>query len=90
MNFKSVPKSKWEGGGIADVILNVLLNLKSSVEKTGEEPMPCMSKTLGEPEVININHNMVEELSSLRLSNISLDIKTRDSRMYLYKNVQVC
>lgn len=89
MNFKSVSKSKHECGGITEVILNVLLNLKNSIEKTGEEPTPCFSITSGEPEIVNIKHNMVEDLSSLRLNKMPSDIKSRDSRMLLYKNVQV-
>ncbi|VVC41817.1 Hypothetical protein CINCED_3A007924 [Cinara cedri] len=88
VNFKSVSKSKYEGGGLGEVLLNVLLNLKSSVEKSGEEPTPCPSITIGEPEIVNIKHNMVECLSSLRLNSMPSDMKSRDSRMLLYKNVQ--
>lgn len=89
VNFKSVMKSKHEGGGIGEAILNVLLNLECSVEKTEEEPIPCSSGKLGEPEIINVRHNMVDELSSLRLNKLPSDLKSRDSRILLYNNVKV-
>lgn len=82
-------KSKHEGGGIGEAILNVLLNLECSVEKTDEEPKPCLSGKIGEPEIINIKHDMVAELSSLRLNKMPNDLKSRDSRMLLYNNVKV-
>jgi len=82
-------KSKHEGGGVGEAILNVLLNLERSVEKTEEEPIPCAPGKLGEPEIINIRHNMVEDLSSLRLNKLPNDLKSRDSRMLLYNNVKV-
>lgn len=89
VNFKSVMKGKHEGGGISEAILNVLLNLEKSVENTDEEPIPCSSGKLGEPEIINIRHNMVEDLSSLRLNKMPADLKSRDSRILLYNNVKV-
>lgn len=89
VNFKSVMKSKHEGGGIGEAILNVLVNLEHSVEKDDEEPVPCPPGKLGEPEIINIRHNMVEDLSSLRLNKMPNDLKSRDSRMLLYNNVKV-
>lgn len=89
VNFKSIMKSKHEGGGIGEAILNVLLNLECSVEKTEEEPIPCSSGKLGEPEIINVRHNMVDELSSLRLNKLPSDLKSRDSRILLYNNVKV-
>jgi len=89
VNFKSVLKSKHEGGGIGEAILNVLLNLERSVENTEDEPIPCTSGKLGEPEIINVRHNMVEDLSSLRLNKMPNDLKSRDSRMLLYNNVKV-
>lgn len=89
VNFKSVLKSKHEGGGIGEAIINVLLNLEQSVENTEDEPVPCTSGKLGEPEIINIRHNMVEDLSSLRLNKMPNDLKSRDSRMLLYNNVKV-
>lgn len=90
MNFKSIIKNKHEGGGISEVILNVLLNLEQSVETTDEEPIPCTSGKLGEPEIINIKHYMVEDMSSLRLNKMPNDLKSRDSRILLYNNVKVC
>lgn len=89
VNFKSVLKSKHEGGGIGEAILNVLLNLERSVENTEDEPIPCTSGKLGEPEIINVRHNMVEDLSSLRLNKMPNDLKSRDSRMLLYNSVKV-
>lgn len=89
MNFKSVMKSKHEGGGIGEAILNVLLNLECSVENTDEEPIPCSSGKIGEPEIINVKHYMVDELSSLRLNKLPNDLKSRDSRILLYNNVKV-
>lgn len=89
VNFKSVMKSKHEGGGIGEAILNVLLNLEHSVENTDEEPIPCSVGKLGEPEIINIKHDMVEDLSSLRLNKMPNDLKSRDSRILLYNNVKV-
>jgi len=89
VNFRSVMKSKFEGGGISEAILNVLLNLERSIDNTDEEPIPCFSEKSGEPEVINISHNMVEELSSLRLNKMPNDLKSRDSRILLYNNVKV-
>jgi len=89
VNFKSVLKSKHEGGGIGEAILNVLLNLERSVENTEDEPIPCTSGKLGEPEIINVRHNMVEDLSSLRLNKMPNDLKSRDSRILLYNNVKV-
>lgn len=82
-------KSKYEGGGISEAILNVLLNLERSVENTDEEPVPCSTGKLGEPEIINIKHYMVEDLSSLRLNKLPNDLKSRDSRILLYNNVKV-
>jgi len=82
-------KSKHEGGGIGEAILNVLLNLERSVDKTDEEPIPCSTGKLGEPEIVNIKHNMVEDLSSLRLNKMPTDLKSRDSRILLYNNVKV-
>lgn len=89
VNFKSVMKSKQEGGGISEAIINVLLNLERSVENSEEDPVPCTSGKLGEPEIINIRHDMVEDLSSLRLNKMPNDLKSRDSRMLLYNNVKV-
>lgn len=88
VNFKSVLKSKHEGGGIGEAILNVLLNLERSVENTEDEPIPCTSGKLGEPEIINVRHNMVEDISSLRLNKMPNDLKSRDSRILLYNNVK--
>jgi hypothetical protein len=89
VNFKSIMKSKHEGGGVGEAILNVLLNLEKSVENTDEEPTPCPPGKLGEPEIINVKHNMVEDLSSLRLNKMPNNLKSRDSRILLYNNVKV-
>lgn len=82
-------KSKHEGGGISEAILSVLLNLERSVEKLEEEPLPCPPGKLGEPEIINVRHDMVQDLSALRLNKLPHDLKPRDSRMLLYGNVKV-
>lgn len=89
VNFKSVMNSKYDGGGVGSVILNVLLNLEHSIEKTEEEPVPCSSGKSGEAEIINIKHDMVEDLSSLRLNKMPNDLKSRDARILLYNNVKV-
>lgn len=81
-------KSKHEGGGIAEAILCVLLNLERSVENN-EEPIPCTSGKLGEPEIINVRHDMVQDLSALRLNKLPHDLKSRDARVLLYNNVKV-